>query len=209
MPADHMVFIQIVGRENSRVGERHTYPGLGRFPTSLWPVGNYFCDTYRFPVAAWDPAPELYDALVGRYDAETKVHLTPHNPAREEVALPVAATVRIAPQSTAEPMPEHETAYRPGENIELLAYDIPEVTRSQQPLTLTLYWRTGSPSRRSRRDKSSNYWLASTSQRRWNASPFLSRRERCRTGPSCSRSPLPESKLEESSLYIKQDMATI
>ncbi|HEY89662.1 MAG TPA: hypothetical protein G4N98_08030, partial [Thermoflexia bacterium] len=77
--------------------------------------------------------------------AETKVQLPPHNPAGEEVALPVAATVRIAPQGTAEPIPEHATAYRLGENIELLGYDIPDVVRSQQPLTLTLYWRTGAP----------------------------------------------------------------
>ncbi|MEA3308573.1 MAG: glycosyltransferase family 39 protein [Chloroflexota bacterium] len=145
MTADYMIFVQLVGRENTRVGERHTYPGLGRFPTSLWPVGSYFCDTYRFPVAAWAPAPELYDVLIGLYDAKTEVHLTPHNPAGEEVALPVAATVRIAPEAGTKPTPEYATAYRLGANIELLGYNIPDVVRSQRPLTLTLYWRTGAP----------------------------------------------------------------
>ena len=106
MSENYMVFVQLVGRENMRVGERHTYPGLGRFPTSLWPVGSYFCDTYRLPVAEWAPSPELYEVLIGLYDAETEVPLTAHNAKGEEVALPVIGRIRIAPQDKAPARPK-------------------------------------------------------------------------------------------------------
>ncbi len=39
MDQGYTVFVHLVGQNDIRAGERCTYPGLGRFPTSLWPEG--------------------------------------------------------------------------------------------------------------------------------------------------------------------------
>jgi 4-amino-4-deoxy-L-arabinose transferase-like glycosyltransferase len=98
MEKDYTVVVQLVGRENIRIGERHTYPGLGRFPTSLWPVGRAFCDDYRVRVAPWAPAPELYDGRIGLYDKDPSALLPVVGEDGQAVEAPVAFRVRVAPQ---------------------------------------------------------------------------------------------------------------
>ncbi len=57
MERDYTVFVHVIGPESSRVMERYTYPGLGRYPTSLWQPGEAFCDTYVGDIETWAPAP--------------------------------------------------------------------------------------------------------------------------------------------------------
>ena len=64
---DYTVYVQLLGQNYTRAGERHTYPGLGRYPTSLWTPGTAFCDVYRVAVEPWAPAPERYQVLIGLY----------------------------------------------------------------------------------------------------------------------------------------------
>jgi len=143
MSKDYTVFIHLVGRNNERVAERHTYPGLGRFPTSLWPVGEAFCDVYRVPVEDWAPVPELYDLVVGLYDASTGERLVARDPAGGVVGLPTLARVRIAPEQplSAFPGDVHPLDYRMGEQIALIGYQLSGPIQSGMPLTVTLYWR--------------------------------------------------------------------
>jgi hypothetical protein len=145
---DYMLFIHLLGRDNLRVGERTTYPGQGRFPTSLWPTGRAFCDAYWVPVADWAPAPELYDLEVGFYEAETGWRLPARDGAGQAVELPVLGTVRVLPAVPPE-VPEHLLSYELGGQIALRGYDSSlDVSKdlestsigAGETVTLTLYW---------------------------------------------------------------------
>ncbi|MFQ6101423.1 MAG: hypothetical protein ACE5OS_09345 [Anaerolineae bacterium] len=141
MARDYTIFIHLVGREDARVAERYTYPGLGRFPTSLWPVGEAFCDVYRLRVEEWAPIPELYDLLIGLYDAPTGERLITRDPAGVTMGFPVLTQVRVTPEQSLAVSPQHPLDYRLGQEIALTGYDLSGLMRSGTPLTVTLYWR--------------------------------------------------------------------
>jgi hypothetical protein len=145
MREDYTVFVHLVGRENLRAAERHTYPGLGRFPTSLWPVGHAFCDVYRLPVAAWAPAPERYDLVVGLYDASSGERLPARSAGGDPVGLPVTARIRVAPETPAVPPQAQPLDYRLGERIELAGYELSGPLAAGNAFTVTLIWRAEAP----------------------------------------------------------------
>jgi hypothetical protein len=139
--------MHLVGRDNARVAERHTYPGLGRFPTSLWPVGRAFCDVYRMRGGEWGTTPELYDLEIGLYDQARGERLAVHNAAGQRVEFPTPTQVRIAPKRPVAASPQHPLDYRLGEEIALIGYDLSGPLQSGTSLTVTLYWRAEMPPR--------------------------------------------------------------
>jgi hypothetical protein len=141
MSKDYTIFVHLVGGNNERVAERHTYPGLGRFPTSLWPVGRAFCDVYRVSVEDWTPVPELYDLVIGLYDASTDERLTAYDPTGNTVGLSTLTRVRVAPAKPLSETPDRALNYRLGEQITLIGYRLSGPIQSDMPLTVTLYWR--------------------------------------------------------------------
>jgi len=147
MDQDYTLFLHLVGREDARVAERYTYPGLGRFPTSLWPVGEAFCDLYRVRVEEWAPVPELYDLVIGLYDATTGERLPARHPDGTAAEFPVLTQVRVAPQQPLVVAPQYPLDYRLGEEIALTGYDLSGPPQSGAPLTVTLYWRADEPPR--------------------------------------------------------------
>lgn len=141
MEKDYTVFVQLVGRADARVAERATYPGLGRFPTSLWPVGRAFCDVYRLQVEEWAPVPELYDLLIGLYDAQTGERLAARTADGAKVSFTTPARVRVAPRQTLAVVPQHSADYVLGDAIALTGYDLSGLAHGGETLTVTLYWR--------------------------------------------------------------------
>jgi 4-amino-4-deoxy-L-arabinose transferase-like glycosyltransferase len=142
MDEDWTVFIHLVGRDDARIAERYTYPGLGRFPTSLWPVGRAFCDVYRVSVEDWAPVPGIYDLVLGLYDASTGERLVARDAAGSELDLYILARVRVAPERPlALPAAAQLLDYRLGEGIALTGYQLSGSLRPGTPLTVTLYWR--------------------------------------------------------------------
>jgi 4-amino-4-deoxy-L-arabinose transferase-like glycosyltransferase len=141
MKKDYTVVVQLVGREETRIGERHTYPGLGRFPTSLWPVGRAFCDDYRVRVASWAPGPELYDGLIALYDEDPSARLSVVGEDGRAVGVPVAFRVRVAPDRPLAVTPTHSLDYRLGDAIRLVGHDLAGKVEAGSTLTVTLYWR--------------------------------------------------------------------
>jgi hypothetical protein len=147
MDEDYSLFIHLLGRDNLRVGERTTYPGQGRFPTSLWAVGRAFCDAYWVEIAPWAPAPELYALEVGLYDAKDGKRLPARYKDGQPAEPPAVGLVRVTP-TTSPPQPEHALSYDLGGQIALVGYDSPgELTEvgstllgASDTLTLTLYW---------------------------------------------------------------------
>jgi hypothetical protein len=147
MDQDYTLFIHLLGRDNLRIGERTTYPGQGRFPTTLWPVGSAFCDSYWVDVALWAPTPELYTLEVGLYDAKTGRRLPAQNAYGQPAEPPVVGVVRVVP-ATPPPGPEHTLSYDLGAQIALVGYASSaglinmdsSTLRASDTLTLTLYW---------------------------------------------------------------------
>lgn len=140
MERDYTVVVQLVGRAETRIGERHTYPGLGRFPTSLWPVGQAFCDDYRIRVAPWAPGPELYDGLIGLYDQDPSARLPVVGEDGRAMGMPIAFRVRVAPKRPLAVTPAHPLDYHLGEAIRLVGYDLADGLEAGGTLTVTLYW---------------------------------------------------------------------
>ncbi|HEY74244.1 MAG TPA: DUF2142 domain-containing protein [Thermoflexia bacterium] len=141
MTQDYTVFLHLVGRDDARVAERYTYPGLGSFPTSLWPTGQAFCDLYRVRVEEWTPVPELYDLVIGLYDAPTGERLPACYPDGTADGFPALTQVRVAPEQPLTVSPQYPLDYQLGEEIALIGYDLSEPLQGGDLLTVTLYWR--------------------------------------------------------------------
>jgi hypothetical protein len=141
MDQDYSLFIHLLGRDNSRVAERISYPGQGRFPTRLWPPGRAFCDSYQLGVAPWTPTPELYALEVGLFNAESGRRLPAQDESGQPVAPPNVGLVRITPAvPPSEPAHALAYAYSLDGQIELVGYDGPTTLASGNALTLTLHW---------------------------------------------------------------------
>jgi hypothetical protein len=134
------MFVHLLGRENLVVGARTTYPGLGRFPTSLWPVGRAFCDTIPVRAETWAPAPELYAVEVGLYDAKTDDRLEADDASGAPVMPPIVGRVRIAPVHPLLVSPQRLVQANWGHAM-LIGLDAPEQARPGEPVPLRLYWR--------------------------------------------------------------------
>ena len=137
---DYTVYVQLLGQNYTRAGERHTYPGLGRYPTSLWTPGMAFCDVYRIAIEPWVPAPERYQLLIGLYLDDSRDQLTAFDSADQPIIPPVVGNVSVVPETSLDVTPEYPAGYTLGESILLQGYDLSGALRSSTPLTLTLYW---------------------------------------------------------------------
>ena len=144
MDEDYVVFVQVLGPENLQVASRRTYPGLGRFPTSLWPVGRAFCDTYRMDVAPWAEAPLRYQIEIGLFAPESDTRLPAANAQGATVEVPIAANVVVAPPD-AQAAPDQPALARLGEVIALRSYEVHTPVRAGKPLTVTLRWEALAP----------------------------------------------------------------
>jgi hypothetical protein len=141
IPKNYSVFVHLLGPDNLQVAARHTYPGLGRYPTSLWKPGEYFCETYRMPIAPWAQAPIRYQLEIGLFDLETEERLTARNADRVEVEPPVMAAVTVAPERPVRVPVDQTVEAQLGEEIRLIGVDPSTPTlKAGTPLTLTLFW---------------------------------------------------------------------
>lgn len=137
---DYTVYVQLLGQNYTRAGERHTYPGLGRYPTSLWTPGAAFCDVYRIAVEPWVPVPERYQVLVGLYLDDSRDQLTAFDSVGLPNVPPVVGAVTVAPETPQAIAPQYPVQYTLGESVLLRGYDLSGALQSNTPLTVTLYW---------------------------------------------------------------------
>ncbi|MBN1259691.1 MAG: glycosyltransferase family 39 protein, partial [Anaerolineae bacterium] len=103
--SDYTVFLQLLGPENLIVAERRTYPGLGRFPTSLWPVGRAFCDNYRMEVGTWAPQPMVYRLEIGLFTAEHNRRLQARDEQGQAIDPPIVTQVAVVAPEPIQPAP--------------------------------------------------------------------------------------------------------
>ncbi|HOS78634.1 MAG TPA: hypothetical protein PLJ24_00060, partial [Anaerolineae bacterium] len=135
--------VQLLGPENGIITSRRTYPGLGRFPTSLWPVGRAFCDVYELTLPSQVDTPLRALLEIGLFDAATGERL-PATAGGVPVAPPIVASVVLAPKEVHAPEPAYPLAVDFGEAIVLRGYDRGPTVQAGQPLTVTLYWEAAS-----------------------------------------------------------------
>ncbi|MGD2078663.1 MAG: glycosyltransferase family 39 protein [Chloroflexota bacterium] len=138
---DYSVLVHIVGPDNQVVAGRHTYPGLGSFPTSTWQVGQHFCDTIRVDIPDDLARTLAYQVEIGLLDSVSNDRLPVTGPSGETLASTFATTVRLetadAPQLSAAPAGSG--------TIRLLEADYPETWPSGETFDVALRWWLAEP----------------------------------------------------------------
>ncbi len=136
---NYTVFVQLLGPNNGIITSRRTYPGLGRFPTSLWPPERAFCDTYTLTLPPNMDVPLRALLEVGLFNAATGDRL----PAESDgitIAPPIVASIVVATSSPQATPMLHPMEVQFGEAIKLTGYDLNAAVPAGQPLTVTLQW---------------------------------------------------------------------
>jgi 4-amino-4-deoxy-L-arabinose transferase-like glycosyltransferase len=140
MSRDYTVFVHLIDDQMNRVAERHTYPGLGRFPTSRWPEGHAFCDTYRLTIEPWADTPRIYHVEIGLFEAETGDRLPALTMSGDPADPPIVDIVSVIPRRWEMPTPQEPRDVKIGDIAHLIGFDAPARARPGETVTLTLYW---------------------------------------------------------------------
>lgn len=135
---DYVVFVHLVSDVGAMVAQRDTYPGLGRYPTTVWEPQGAFADTYRLHVPETAYAPDTGYVQVGLY-----------LPGGQRLPLPDGRDAlrlgSVAIEARPGPFPNSQEANFDGQ-IELVGYDLNRrVVTPGDEIRLTLYWRARSP----------------------------------------------------------------
>lgn len=138
---DYFFYHHLLGREIEPVGKEHGYPGSGRLPTSLWPVGQVVVGTEWVPVGRDIATPAMGRLVVGVYNPETDEHLEPADPQGRPLGLVIAGQVKIAvPEGESLQVP-HPLHYRVGDVAALVGSDVNSAMITPGgTLAVTLYW---------------------------------------------------------------------
>ncbi len=137
---DYSVLLHIVGPENWVVADRHTYPGLGSYPTSAWTPGETFCDVIRVDIPPDVSRTLRYQIEVGLLDMATLERLPAFGVNGEPLGHTFASVVRLSPAKPPHPVPTPDGRG----DIRLLDYDLAATT-----------WRPGG-----QYDMALRWWLA-------------------------------------------------
>jgi hypothetical protein len=99
MDTNYSVFVHLMGRDYTNVGQMNTYPGLGLRPTSTLTPGHIVVDTYSVPVNGGSAAPARLLVNMGLYDFDE-----PGRPGIQPVApdgnpaLPTVGQLKLVPE---------------------------------------------------------------------------------------------------------------
>jgi hypothetical protein len=116
-----VMFLQLIGPQDSRVAERHSYPGEGLLPSSQWQAGDRFCDDFLLQVdAAWAPT-LVYNLEVGVLDEETGKRLAAVDAGGSVLASTFVDQIRVAALETREYAAPDNAA---GNAIHLVDYEL-------------------------------------------------------------------------------------
>ncbi|RME72936.1 MAG: phospholipid carrier-dependent glycosyltransferase [Chloroflexi bacterium] len=133
---DYSIFIHLLGRGRGVVGQIDSYPGGGKWPTTLLQPGQIIADRYAVPIrpeAELDHAPARLLIAAGIYD-----YREPGRPGKPAVDAagrpvePVIAAVKLVPWQWPNP-PRHEPVINFFDKARLLSYEL-------SPDALTLNW---------------------------------------------------------------------
>ena len=138
---DYSVLVHLVGPENRVVAARHTYPGLGSYPTSIWEPGRPFCDLIRLDIAPDLEQTLVYRVEVGLLDSTTTARLPARSASGDPLGNTFAGAVRLAAATSGEAAP----APAGGDPIRLVDYRFDPRWRPGEPHDLLLRWFAAEP----------------------------------------------------------------
>jgi hypothetical protein len=143
---DYSIFIHLLGRQRQVIGQIDTYPGGGKWPTTLLAPGDIVAGTYEVPVspeAEFTHAPTLVRIAVGIYDFHEPGR--PGKPAVNAAGEPVdplIGTIRLVPwqwpETSATTQPVSFTDKLTLLNVQLDNTDTPD-------RKITFYWQAEVP----------------------------------------------------------------
>jgi hypothetical protein len=132
---NYTVFVHLLSDVGTMVAQRDTYPGLGRYPTTVWKSGVAFADTYRVRVPETAYAPDAGYVQVGLYLADGPRLTTADG--RDALRL---TSIEIQERPDDFPNPQNVDF---GHQIALVGYALDRrVVQPEEGIALTLYWRS-------------------------------------------------------------------
>ncbi|GEM_PF-2283060 len=63
--------VHVIDRQDGKIGERNTHPGLGMYATLYWQPGEAFCDRVRVPIHADAPPLATYRVVLSFFHEDT------------------------------------------------------------------------------------------------------------------------------------------
>ena len=135
------VFVHLLGRGWSPVGQVNSYPGLGAYPLNLLQPGDVVRDTYQVPVVVTATAPSLLRVDVGLFDFADPERggLSVRDAAGGEARTMLGA-VRLLPYADVSSLPQ-TPRFDLGGQAALVGYDFPgDVVQPGDTLPITLFW---------------------------------------------------------------------
>ncbi len=135
---NYAVFVHLLSDVGTMIAQRDTYPGLGRYPTTVWRPGVAFADTYRVRIPETAYTPDSGYIQVGLYLPGGARLTTPDG--RDAIRL---SPVAIRPRPGEFPNPLDANF---GNRIALIGYTLDRrVARPGETIHLTLYWKALAP----------------------------------------------------------------
>jgi hypothetical protein len=142
--ADLTVALRLLGRDGEIVGSKDSYPGLGRYPTSLWEPGRVVQDTYPVQVAFDARTPTRLSFDVNLYHQPTMVVLPKQDQAGRRVGQLALGEARLIAASSRPAAIPNPTRFTLGSELQMIGYSL-DGTAPYPPgsaLDLTLYWQS-------------------------------------------------------------------
>jgi 4-amino-4-deoxy-L-arabinose transferase-like glycosyltransferase len=143
---NYTAFVHLFGENNTLVGARDTYPGLGNDPTLYWLPGEVIVDAIPVPVSEEAAGPILLEIEAGLYDLETGERLPIVDSAGNMLAYPVIGTVKLKGTTAAPQVPDYSLGVAFSGGARLEGYNLSALELSPgSSLTLTLFWASAGP----------------------------------------------------------------
>jgi hypothetical protein len=141
LETDYSVFVHLIGREYTNIGQMNTYPGLGLRPTSTWQPGQIIADTYPVQVNGGSEAPTRLLVNLGlfRFDEPGRPGLPPATVTGLPVAAPTVGQLKLIPTE----WPAYEmtpSTVEFADHIRLLDYSLDNCQTPKNDCRITFTW---------------------------------------------------------------------
>jgi 4-amino-4-deoxy-L-arabinose transferase-like glycosyltransferase len=134
------VLVHLIGPDNMLAANRRTYPGLGKFPTTIWEPGHVFCDLVQVRIMKDLERTLLYKVEIALLDLETSKRLNIYDLNDNPVPTLFVDDVRLVTLNPQEPF---VTATDAGDSpLQLAGFDLNTTTAWSpgEELYLSLQW---------------------------------------------------------------------
>jgi hypothetical protein len=141
MTTNYSVFVHLIGRGYTNVGQFNSYPGLGLRPTSALQPGQIIADTYPVQVNGGAEAPTRLLVNLGLFDFNQpgRPGLPPTTAAGEPVDSPTVGQLKLIPTVWPPAQPGPPLAEF-ADNIELNDVSIENCQTQASPCRITFEW---------------------------------------------------------------------